>query len=135
MTDVTTLLVMNEAEQKVFTKLLALHGINIVRASDCAQAREQLLRHSDIRVIVTALSLPDGNWWCIQLALVQLNRQAEIIVCLPDANHCVSEILARGAFAVVAPPFKARELRSLIAAAANPLSGASGEASSRAAQG
>jgi DNA-binding NtrC family response regulator len=118
MTEIKTLLVMPEAEQKVFAKLLVPRGVAIFCAAGCARARELLLRHCDIHVIVTALSLPDGNWWSLHRALMELDHDAQIIVFLPDASHCASKILAHGAFAVVTPPFTARELLPLIATAA-----------------
>lgn len=124
MTAFTILLVMNEAEQNAFAEILAPRGVNLLRAADCAAARELLAFYPDIRVIVTALSLPDGNWWSLHKALMEHGRHAKLIVCLPDANDCASPILAHGAFGVVTQPFKAEEFLALMSAAAgHPLRG------------
>lgn len=85
-------------------------------AVDCAEARSAL-RRVPPKVVITDLTLPDGNWWCVYHDLAEAGLDAECIVLAPEAGIEKAPMFETGAFAVLEPPWKAEELRRAVVAA------------------
>ena len=115
----TVLLAMSSPQQDALREMLSSAGINPICAGDCERARELLGRHSEVRVVICDLSLPDGNWWSLHKTLLELERHAELIICLPSGhNRDVRELLGHGVFGVITPPLREEEVLSLVMSAA-----------------
>ena len=114
MAPVTALIVMQAQRQEALRSQLHTSGINLWFAYDCDEARQALRAHPEIGVVLSDVTLPDGNWWCVHKELQQRAHHTELIVVLPRKGKDVREILSHGAFAVIAPPFRGAEIASLI---------------------
>ena len=88
-----------------------------VCATTCQEAREILKKQPAPTAVITDLSLPDGNWWCVYHDVAEGGLETECVVLAtePGADH--SNMLASGAFAVVEPPWPVEELRRIVRAA------------------
>lgn len=105
------------SRQQAFQEALADTNVSMLFADDCAEARRILVEHPEVRVVLSNLTLPDGNWWSIHKELQRRARHTALIVVLPREGQDVREILGHGAFAVVAPPFRQTEIAPLVRAA------------------
>lgn len=114
MAPATALVVMRAKRQEALRSQLHTAGINLWFARDCEEARQVLRTHPEISVVLSDVTLPDGNWWCVHKELQQRTYDTELIVVLPRKGEDVREILGHGAFAVIAPPFQRAEIVSLI---------------------
>lgn len=117
MVPATVLVVMQAQRQEALRSQLHTPEIKLWFASNCDEARQMLRTHPEICVILSDVTLPDGNWWCIHKELQQQAHHTELIVVLPHRERDVREILSHGAFAVIAEPFCRAEIVSLISAA------------------
>ncbi len=117
MAPATALIVMQAQRQEALRSHAHTAGINLWFARDCDEARQALRTHPEICVVLSDVTLPDGNWWCIHKELQERAHHTELIVVLPRRGKDVREILSHGAFAVIAPPFRRAEIVSLISAA------------------
>ena len=87
-----------------------------VWAGNCHDAREAL-RRAPPSVVITDLTLPDGNWWTVYRALAEAGQCAECIVLAPRAGGNRSALFEAGAFAVLDPPWSSNELSRAVTAA------------------
>jgi DNA-binding response OmpR family regulator len=79
-------------------------------ASDCKQAR-YLLRHQRFDVVVTDVSLPDGNWLTVSRELNQEDTPPALVVCLPRQAERLAAILGAGQVQVLLPPLESETIR------------------------
>jgi CheY-like chemotaxis protein len=84
---------------------LESHGFEIDHALNCREARELFRIGVDYDLVVSDLSLPDGNWWTISRELSQTGQYAKLVVCAPaGADAADSQPFARGLAEVITPP-------------------------------
>ena len=88
-----------------------------VCATTCQEAREILACGPEPAVVITDLSLPDGNWWSLYRDIADGGLETECVVLAHEAGADHSSMLASGAFAVVEPPWPVDELRRVVRAA------------------
>ena len=73
----------------------------------------------DIDVVITDLTLPDGNWCDILKYLVDEGIRANVVVNAPFADERLwSEILWRGAYDLLVEPYENFELKRVVEGAA-----------------
>ena len=91
-----------------------------VRATeDFSSAREQLRADPNIDVVITDLTLRDGNWCDILKYLVDEGIRANVVVIAPFADERLwSEILWRGAYDLLVEPYENFELKRVVEGAA-----------------
>jgi CheY-like chemotaxis protein len=86
---------------------LEARGFEIDHVLNCHEARDFFRRGADVDLVVSDLSLPDGNWWTISRELSQLGHRASLVVCAsPEAGaDSGSQPFPRGLAEVITPPF------------------------------
>jgi DNA-binding NtrC family response regulator len=81
----------------------------------CQQARALLQTHPPVDVVITQVTLPDGNWCDVFKYLVDNAVQAGLVVSSPHADEILwSEVLWRGAYDLIVEPYQADELRKTL---------------------
>ena len=97
----------------------ALSGLdlNVHTASDCKEARSWAEGQADPILLLSDLTLIDGNWWSVCQDLVSRKTSFEVLVMLPGVNEDADPILNRGAFGVVRAPYDSGEVRGLVQSA------------------
>lgn len=94
-------------------------GFEFASVQTCNAARRALKAGHKYDVVVTDLTLCDGNWWSVYQDLTVTGNLAEIIVIVPRKAVNVAEIVAHGVHAVLAQPLEREEvLRALRSATA-----------------
>ena len=84
-------------------------------AEDFSSAREQLGADPNIDVVITDLTLPDGNWCDIFKYLVDEGIGANVVVTAPFADERLwSEILWRGAYDLLVETYENFELKRVV---------------------
>jgi DNA-binding NtrC family response regulator len=97
------------------TKALESYGTEVDRTYICREARAALERDPEYDVIVSDVSLIDGNWWTISRELTRLSRHTELVVYVPPedwASQCTFSS-TRGLARVLTPPFDRASIESL----------------------
>jgi DNA-binding NtrC family response regulator len=81
-------------------------------ASSCREARQLLTSGEPMDVVVTEVSLPDGNWCDLLLYIVNHGLDASVVVISgSDDQRLCSEVLWRGAYDMLVEPFGPDEAR------------------------
>jgi DNA-binding NtrC family response regulator len=112
------LVVMEPERRRVLLKLLGDSNIVGLAADDCENARRMLHTHPHIRVVFADHALPDGDWSAVLNEVIQSNLDAVVVVCLRSADPDLwSDILARGAYSVLAEPYSEESAKLTIWAA------------------
>lgn len=100
----------------------------ILKADHCRDAMRLLAENPGIELIITGLSLDDGNWSDVVRYVVDRGHNAEIIVSSPVASQTLwSEIIWRGAYDILLEPYDVEEVARIVDGAIR----AAREASSR----
>jgi DNA-binding NtrC family response regulator len=82
-------------------------------ASDCRQARD-LLRQEEFDLVVTDVSLPDGNWLTISRESNQEDAPPALVVCLPRQAERLAAILGAGQVQVLMPPLESETIHAVL---------------------
>jgi DNA-binding NtrC family response regulator len=115
MRPVAALLVMSRERRSPLLKSLKLLDIEVLAVETCQQARGLLQTHPPVDVVITQVTLPDGNWCDVFKYLVDNGVQASLIVSSPHADEILfSEVLWRGAYDLIVEPYQADELRKTL---------------------
>jgi CheY-like chemotaxis protein len=113
---IRALVVMPPERQSLFVEALESSGVETRLAVNCREARQILGAGPGLDVVLTDLSLADGNWWTVFRDLVRAEQTAKLIVCLPRAVEQIPVV--RGlAFEVIMPPYRAAQIRRTVFAA------------------
>ena len=94
--------------------LHSLESLNfeILLVGNCTEARRLLKTAPPVQVVITQVSLPDGNWCDVLRFLVDSGMKASVVVTSPQADENLwSEVLWRGAYDLLIEPFKTDEVR------------------------
>lgn len=87
----------------------------ILKADTCRGAQRLLADNPGIELIVTALSLDDGNWCDVVRCVVDGGHNAEIIVSSPVASETLwSEVIWRGAYDLLLEPYDHKEVARIV---------------------
>ena len=115
MRPVIALLVMSHERRSPLLKSLKLLDIEVLAVETCQQARALLQTHPPVDVVITQVTLPDGNWCDVFKYLVDNAVQASLVVSSPHADEILwSEVLWRGAYDLIVEPYQADELRKTL---------------------
>lgn len=94
---------------------LQIPRTRIFMVDDCRGAQRVLAENPDIELIITGLSLDDGNWCDVLNYVVDRGHHAEIIVSSPVASQTLwSEVLWRGAYDLLLEPYDFEEVGRLV---------------------
>ncbi len=97
------LLAIDSREDRLAVAAAAPYGAVVVEADNCERARQALRTNPDIAVIVSDLTLSDGNWWCLHCEAVHRSAAADLIVLLPRADFDAPNVRAHGATVLSRP--------------------------------
>lgn len=87
----------------------------ILTVDNCRGAQRLLANDPGIELIVTSLSLDDGNWCDVVRLVVDQGHKAEIIVSSPVASETLwSEIIWRGAYDLLLEPYDREEVARVV---------------------
>ncbi len=104
-------LVMSRECSPPLLKALKSLAIDVLAGENCQEARGLLQTHPAVAVIITQLTLADGNWCNIFKYLVDSGGQASVVVSSPQADERLwSEVLWRGAYDLLVEPYKSDEV-------------------------
>ncbi len=112
------LLVMPAADRDEMLQVAADSGFQFDWATTCHDARRALRSDHSFDVVVTDLTLCDGNWLSVYQDLTVGNNPAEIIVVTPQKGVNIDEIKAYGVHTVLGQPLERAEVLGAIGAAA-----------------
>ncbi len=105
------LLVLPKAGCPPLLKALKSSDIDILAVENCQQARELLQTHPAVELVITQVTLPDGNWCDLFKYLVDSHSHASVVVSSPQADERLwSEVLWRGAYDLLVEPYKSDEV-------------------------
>jgi DNA-binding NtrC family response regulator len=87
----------------------------ILTADNCRGAQRLLAENPDIELVITGLSLDDGNWCDVVRCVVDRGHNAQIIVSSPVASQTLwSEIIWRGAYDLLFEPYDFEEVARIV---------------------
>jgi DNA-binding response OmpR family regulator len=107
------LLVMTAEHRHAVMQSLTAESWELRSASDCRQARK-LLHREHFDLVITDVSLPDGNWLTISRELNQSDAPPALVVCLPYQAERVGSILGAGQVHVLMPPLEGETVRLVL---------------------
>ncbi len=116
--NIKVLLVLPGEDLDALAENPALESLELVKSRNCAEARKALATGSPVDVVVSGLTLDDGNWLCVLKELARRGSESEIIVAAPHHDADFSEILAHGVYAVLEMPLEGKKLARVIEDAA-----------------
>ena len=89
-------------------------NVDVLRARNLRDAR-RCVHDQRIDVVVTDVSLPDGNWSDVLRCVVDGGDDTNVVVCTPVVDELLwSEVLWRGGYDVLVKPFRAEEARRVV---------------------
>jgi DNA-binding NtrC family response regulator len=109
------MLVMSPERRRSLQTSLELLNLLVLPAGSCHEARLLLKGYPPVNVVITDVSLIDGNWCDIFRYLVDHEIHASLIVSSRHADERLwSEVLWRGAYDLIVEPFVPDEVRKVI---------------------
>ena len=110
-----TLVVMPQERRSALLRNLNSLNIECLTVESCAQARRLLSTCPEIDVVITDVSLPDGNWCDVFRSVVDSGILAGVVVSAASADEKLwSEVLWRGAYDLLVEPLDAAQVRHTI---------------------
>ena len=114
-TDAMALVVMNQERRLPLLENLKKLNLDVLTVANCREARDLLATGPPVEVIITDVTLPDGNWRDLFECLADQNIQASVVVSSAPAGETLwSEILWRGAYDLLVEPYEDGELRRVV---------------------
>ena len=115
MTNPLALLVMPPERRSPLAGPLESLDVEILAVSTCNEARSLLQTAPPVEVVVTQVTLADGNWSDILRYLVDNDIRASVVVSSPRADeHLWSEILWRGGYDLLVEPYESGDFQQTI---------------------
>lgn len=115
LTNPLALLVMPPERRSPLLRSLQSLDFETLAVSTCNEARGLFRTSPPIEVVVTRVSLPDGNWCDVLRYLVDNDSSASVVVSSPRADeHLWSEVLWRGGYDLLVEPYENDEVRHTI---------------------
>ena len=103
-----------ERRPSLLTDLRSLQ-IETLEVGSCQEARALLQTRPPVDLVITQVSLPDGNWCDIFKYLVDCGIEASVVVSSPRADEILwSEVLWRGAYDLLVEPYRSGEVRQTV---------------------
>jgi DNA-binding NtrC family response regulator len=102
---VAALLVMPPRRRVLFRQVLNELGVSVYCVESCREARKFLQPPNSLGLVVTHVSLPDGNWCDLLRMMNDCGVPASVVVDAPEVNHTLwSEVFWRGAYDLLVQP-------------------------------
>lgn len=120
MKDSQVTLVIMSCEERRLPLLANLEALpaEVLVVGSCQEARRTLQTHPAVDIVITDVTLPDGNWCDVLTFLVDHGIDAGVVVASRTADEILwSEVLWRGVYDMIVEPFDSRESRWVIEAA------------------
>lgn len=77
--------------------ILESGGFEVLTATDCESASQQMEAFPSLRVLIADLNLPDGNWCTLLRALNDRHLDTQLLVCSRFAGRLrIVEVVQRG---------------------------------------
>lgn len=90
-------------------------GIDTLEVETCQQTRELFATVPEIDLVVTDVTLPDGNWCDVLRCVVDNGSHTAVLLRCGTADEKLwSEALWRGVYDLVVEPYDAREVRRIV---------------------
>lgn len=106
------LVVMPKERRRPLLHSLESLNFETLLVGNCTEARHLLQTAPPVQVVITQVSLPDGNWCDVLRFLVDSGMEASVVVTSPQADENLwSEVLWRGAYDLLIEPFETDEVR------------------------
>lgn len=94
---------------------LALLGVEACWAETCQEARRLLENKPRVDVVISDLSLTDGNWCDVFKHLIDNDIHASMVVTARQADERLwSEVLWRGAYDLLVEPYSTVDVRRVV---------------------
>lgn len=108
----------NEYLFEGLSRVLQPLGLDVVRASSCAELRSQLRNSADILAVLVETVLPDGTWRSAQTIVSHAADRLPLIVVSPfvDLTEYL-DTMESGAADYVVPPFLGTDMAHVLMAA------------------
>lgn len=91
-------------------------GLDVLRASNCQEAKQMLATFPDVLVALTDLTLPDGNWRTVAHAVAETSAKAEIVAV--GRSKLRGSVVDSGAYDLLAEPYSRGEVLRVVGGAA-----------------
>ena len=106
------LLVMEPERRATLLQALRVLDIEVLAVSTCAEARRLFQTSPSVELVLTEVSLHDGNWSDVLRYLVDNGIEASVVVSSrrPD-EHLFSEVIWRGGYDVLVEPYERTDVR------------------------
>ncbi len=113
--DALALVVMSQERRLPLLENLKKLNVDVLTVGDCRQARSLLATRPPVEVIITGVTLADGNWRDIFKCLADRDVDASVVVSSAPADENLwSEILWRGAYDLLVEPYEKGEVRRIV---------------------
>ncbi len=105
------LLVMSRECSPPLLKALKSLAIDVLAVENCQEMRGLLQTHPAVQLIITQVTLADGNWCDLFKYLVDRHSPVSMVVSSPQAYERLwCEVLWRGAYDLLVEPYKSGEV-------------------------
>jgi DNA-binding NtrC family response regulator len=106
---------MSDNDVKSFSEAIERLEVTTLSACNLWEARNSVTDDILLDVVVTDLSLPDGNWSDVLRWTVDRRHQANVVVRTPIADEYLwAEVLWRGGYDLLVSPYGPEEIRRVI---------------------
>ena len=109
------LLVMQPERRTALLQTLEFLDVETLAVSTCAEARGLLQTAPGVDLVLTQVSLKDGNWSDVLRHLVENGIEASVVVSSkrPD-EHLWSEVIWRGGYDVLVEPYERTDVQQTL---------------------
>lgn len=89
--------------------------LEVLTVATCRQARQFLRTNAPVDVVISDVTLADGNWSDVLRDVVDTGTQANVILSAPSPDAVLwSEALWRGVYDMLTEPHKEREVQQVV---------------------
>jgi len=112
---VRALLVMARKPGRRLAHILETLGFEVAWVNNCRQARHSLHTSPPFQVVITNVTLPDGNWCDLLRCLVETGLWPTVLLSSPVAcERLRSEALSRGVHRILIEPYQLGDVRGAV---------------------
>jgi DNA-binding NtrC family response regulator len=116
----TVLLTLPAGAQTRLRPYLAECGAQVLTAASCEEARHILASNPEVDAIFTEILLADGCFaGLVEAGCDGGESRVPVVVCLEHLDAGCTDLLERGAYSILSPPYSAEKVRWLISECAH----------------